>query len=392
MGAEPLDDVAIVGGGHAGLLAGAVLARLGFAVRVVERQPAEAIRDVPPDGRSLALVAGSLRSLQRFGLWSGLAPLGEPVWRTEVADAVTGRRVAYDAPAADGPFACGFENATLRRGLLDAFLAAAGPDRLVRGEVAALGREADRASLTLADGRRLDARLLVAADGRRSRVRELARIGVRAWRYPQAAVALVLRHARPHAQVAREWLRPAGPLALLPLLGGRTGVTWVEPVAAAEAIVAEGEAALLGRLDRETGGVLGRLELESGPALYPLGALHAERYVAPRLALVGDAAHGVHPIHAQGLNMGVADVAALADALVAARARRVDIGAGDTLVPYARARWRANEGRLFLTDTLNRVFSTASPPLAQARGLALAALDQVGPLRRLAIRHGAELG
>ena len=100
--------------------------------------------------------------------------------------------------------------------------------------------------------------------------------------------------------------------------------------------------------------------------------------MAPRLALVGDAAHGVHPIHAQGLNMGVADVAALADALVAARARRVDIGAGDTLVPYARARWRANEGRLFLTDTLNRVFSTASPPLAQARGLALAALDQWG--------------
>jgi 2-octaprenyl-6-methoxyphenol hydroxylase len=337
-------------------------------------------------------VTGSLRTLKRFGLWSGLETLGEPVWRTEVADRVTGRRVAYDSPAGDGPFACGFENAVLRRGLLAAFLAAAGPDRLVHGEVAALGREADRARLTLADGRAIEAKLLVAADGRRSRLRELARIGVRAWRYPQAAVALVLQHARSHAQVAREWLRPEGPLALLPLPGERTGVTWVEPGAAAEAIVAGGEAALLARLDRETGGVLGRLALESGPALYPLGALHAERYVAPRLALVGDAAHGVHPIHAQGFNMGVADVAALADALAAARGRGVDLGSGDALVPYARARWRANEGRLLLTDTLNRVFSTASPPLAQARGLALAALGRVGSLRRLAIRHGAELG
>src|SRR4051812_4287842 len=203
MSVGPLDDVAIVGGGHAGLLAGAVLARLGFAVRVVERQPAAAIRDVPPDGRSLALVAGSLRSLQRFGLGPGLAPSGEPVWRTEVADAVTGRRVAYDAPAADGPFACGFENATLRRGLLDAFLAAAGPDRLVRGEVAALGRGADRALLTLADGRRLDARLLVAAHRRRSRVRELARIGVRAGRYPQAAGARLLPDPPPPPPGAR---------------------------------------------------------------------------------------------------------------------------------------------------------------------------------------------
>jgi 2-octaprenyl-6-methoxyphenol hydroxylase len=392
MSVESPDDVAIVGGGHAGLLAGAVLARLGLAVRVVERQPAEAVRGAPADGRSLALVAGSLRTLRRFGLWPGLELLGEPVWRTEVADAVTGRRVAYDAPAGDGPFACGFENAVLRRGLLAAFLAVAGPDRLVRGEVAALDRQADRARLTLADGRAVEARLLVAADGRRSRVRELARIGVRVWRYPQAAVALVLGHTRPHAQVAREWLRPEGPLALLPLPGGRTGVTWVEPGAVAKAIVAEGEEALLARLGRETGGVLGRLALVSGPALYPLGALHAERYVAPRLALVGDAAHGVHPIHAQGFNMGVADVAALADALVAARARGIDPGSGDALVPYARARWRANEGRLLLTDTLNRVFSTASPPLAQARGLALTALDRVGPLRRLAIRHGAELG
>ena len=141
-----------------------------------------------------------------------------------------------------------------------------------------------------------------------------------------------------------------------------------------------------------TGGVLGRLELESGPAVYPLGAQHARHYVAPRVALVGDAAHGVHPIHAQGFNMGVADVGALADSLLAARARGLDLGSGEALLPYARARRGDNTRRLWLTDGLVRVFTADLAPLHAARSLALGAIERVAPLKRLAVRHGMQTG
>jgi 2-octaprenyl-6-methoxyphenol hydroxylase len=341
------------------------------------------------------LLAGSVRVAERFGVWPWLARHGEPVWRTVVAETVTGGRVAYDAAAEGGgaPFGHGFEQAALRAALLGAFLDAAGADRLATGEVAALRRGPEVATLALADGREVAARLVVAADGRRSRARALAGIGAREWRYDQAALALVVEHARPHGGAVREWLRPEGPLALLPLPGGhRTGVTWVERPRAAAELMDAGPDALLAALDRLTGRALGRLALAAGPSLYPLGALHADRYVAPRLALVGDAAHGTHPIHAQGFNMGVADVGALADALSAARARGLDLGSGDALLPYARRRRPDNDRRVMLTDALNRVFSNDLAPLARARGLALAAVDAVAPLKRLAVRHGMQVG
>lgn len=332
-----------------------------------------------------------MRVAERFGLWPHLAPHGAAIWRTEVREPVTGRGIVYDAAEDGTPFGYGFESRLLQRGLRHAFTEAAGPDRFTKGEVAALERGPDQVTLVLADGQRLASRLVIAADGRQSRLRELARIGTSTWRYGQAALTLVVRHQRPHAHTVREWLRPEGPLALLPLPGERTGVTWVEQEDEARAAAAADAATLLARLDRITVGVLGGLELESGPAIYPLGALHAERYVAPRLALIGDAAHGVHPIHAQGLNMGVADIEALADALAAARARGIDLGSGDALIPYARRRQPENGRRLLLTDTLNRLFSNSLGPLAQARGLALAAVDRLPPLKRLAIRHGMQV-
>jgi 2-octaprenyl-6-methoxyphenol hydroxylase len=145
-------------------------------------------------------------------------------------------------------------------------------------------------------------------------------------------------------------------------------------------------------LSEITGGVLGRLEVESGPGVFPLGAQHARSYVAPRVALVGDAAHGVHPIHAQGFNMGVADVGALADALDAARARRLDLGSGEALLPYERARRNENTQRLWLTDGLVRLFAADLAPLRVARSLALDVVERLPPLKRLAVRHGMQTG
>ncbi|MFO1073010.1 MAG: FAD-dependent monooxygenase [Geminicoccaceae bacterium] len=384
-------DVLIAGGGHAGLMLGAALARAGLAVRLIERQPQATIAAARADGRSLALLAGSLRIARQLGVWPAIAADTEAIERVEVIDAAGGRGVHYDCRShGKGPFGAGIEFHALRQGMLRAFLAAAGPEAWIAGEVASLHRVPEAIEVGLADGRCLRARLLVGADGRGSRVRELARIGVERWDYGQHALTLVLRH--PHHHTVHEWLRGGGPLATLPLPRGRLGITWVERSTAARELAALAPAGLLARLAEESGGVLAGAELESGPAAFPLGAQHARTYVALRLALVGDAAHGVHPIHAQGFNMGVADIGALTETLLQAHARGRDLGSGETLLPYARRRRGDNRQRLWLTDGMVRLFTSELAPLRAARGLALSAIETVPPLKRLAVRHGMQTG
>ena len=384
-------DVLVAGGGHAGLMLGAALARAGLAVRLVERQPRAGIAAACADGRNLALLAGSVRIARQLGVWPAIAADTATIERVEVVDAAGGSRVHYDCRShGKGPFGAGIEFHALRQGLLRAFLAAAGAGAWIEGEVASLRRLPGAIEVGLADGSRVQARLLVGADGRGSRVRELARIGVERWGYGQHALTLVLRH--PHRHTVHEWLRGGGPLATLPLPDGRLGITWVERSATARQLAAMAPHELLARLAEESGGALAGAEIASGPALFPLGAQHARAYVALRLALVGDAAHGVHPIHAQGFNMGVADIGALAGTLLQARARGLDLGSGETLLPYARRRRGDNTQRLWLTDGMVRLFTSELAPLRAARGLALTAIEGVAPLKRLAVRHGMQTG
>ncbi len=386
-------EVLIVGGGHAGLLLGVALVGVGVGVKLVERQPLASILDARPDGRALALLGGSVAILRRLGVWEQVGPYTAAIERAEVVDVVGGVRVHYDSAEHGGqPFGAGVEQTALRRALLEAFLDRAGEAALLQGEVAALQRTGGVAAVTLADGRVLDAKLVVGADGRGSRIRTLARIGIDRWAYDQQALTMILRAVRPQHVGVREWLRPGGPLATLPLPRQRTGITWAEPTAEARRLAALPQAELLAALAAATDGALGEVELDSGPAVYPLGAQHARHYVVPRVALVGDAAHGVHPIHAQGFNMGVADVAALVDALVAARARGLDPGSGEALLPYARARRGENTQRLWLTDGLVRLFAAELAPVRVARSLALNAIERVPPLKRLAVRHGMQTG
>ena len=374
-------EIVIVGGGHAGLLAALALRAADFDVVVAD--PAGPASQ-PLSGRSLALLAGSRVLAERMGIWRHLHAIIHPVRRVDVRDVASGGQVVYRSrDIGREPLAYGVINEELR-----ASLAAALPVDIWR--LSSASGLPERGCVRLADGRELWARLVIGADGRASRVRQLAGIALERKRYGQSALSLIVEHERGSRETVLERLRPEGPLATLPLGSHRSGITWVEKEAEAGRIAAAGESGILSRLDGLLGAELGPCRLVSPVQLYPLGAQHARRYVAPGIALIGDAAHGVHPIHAQGFNMGIADIACLVDLLVDARARRQDIG-GEVLCRYEQRRRPESASRLRLTDTLNRLYSNDLLPLRPARRLLLDLLDGAPPLRRRAIRHGMQL-
>ncbi|HWL70959.1 MAG TPA: FAD-dependent monooxygenase [Geminicoccus sp.] len=381
------DRVVVVGGGHAGLLMGLALAGHGIEVRVVEPMAPAAIRKAPPDGRTLALLAGSILQLEGLGLWGPLAPYGTPIRRVEVLDVGSAAKVDYREEDAPGPvpFGQGFENRVLRQVLLDLFLERAGRRHLVTDRVSAIERDATGITIRTEGGARLPAGLVIGADGRGSGLRKLAGIGLHRWSYGHSALGFIVRHPVDNGGAVLERMRKGGPLATLPLRADRTGITWVETPERAKAL-AEGEPGqLLAELDLALGHALGELELDSPVGVWPLSGQHADRYVAPRLALVGDAAHGVHPIHAQGFNMGIADVAALVQ-LIAARPD--EPGSPDVLRAYERQRRGPNTRSIWLTHGLARLFTNELVPVTRARGAALTLLDRLRPLRRFAIQRG----
>jgi 2-octaprenyl-6-methoxyphenol hydroxylase len=385
-------DPLIVGGGHAGLLLALALDRAGLPVTVIEAEPVPAVLDAPFDGRALALMYGSKRVLDALGLWPACADAAEPVWGVRVADRGSGASVAYDArEVGPHPFGYGIENRILRQRLLALAQRRPGITIIAPARLARIERSAGRLAATLDDGRRLTTPLVVGADGRASTVRTLTGIGSERWSYPQTALTLAVRHSRTHQGRVREYLRPAGPLALLPLRHDLCSVTWIERPPEAARLLEEDPSGLLAALRERIGDDLGLAEICGRPTGYPLSAHRARRFAGPRVALVGDAAHAVHPIHAQGFNLGVRDVAALAEVLVDAARQGQDLGSGEVLVRYDRWR-RADAGLVVgLTDGLNRLFSNDLAPARLIRGIGLNALGALAPLRRLAMRRGMGL-
>lgn len=376
-------DIAVAGGGMVGICLAVGLAGIGARVALVERRPIAQLAE--SDGRGSAIAAASQRLLQGLGLWAQLAPDAQPIREIRVADG--GAFLHFDHGEMDeGPLGWIVENAAIRRALACALSRS---DALVfEGARAAAKGEG---ILALDDGTSLQARLVIAADGRESPLRTAAGIETLRWSYPQTAIVCAVAHELPHRGVAYEHFMPAGPFAILPMTGRRSSIVWTERAERAPAYLSLDADAFAEELSRRFGGFLGRVTPIGGRWSYPLSVVHARRYVAPRLALAGDSAHAIHPIAGQGFNIGLRDVAALAEVVADALRLGLDPGDDAALARYERWRRADNLAMLSMTDALNRLFSNDIPPIRLLRRLGLSAVGRAGPLRRLFMRHAMGL-
>jgi 2-octaprenyl-6-methoxyphenol hydroxylase len=389
-------DVIIVGGGMAGATLALALRSGGLAPVIVERAPMSDQLEPAFDGRASAIAFSAFRQWRTLGLGARLEPDAQRIEQILVTD---GRSPGAASSAAPSPFALRFdaaeiadrvegeplgymlENRRIRQALAEALKATDIPV-LAPARLETLDVEPGRVRTVLSDGRVLEAPLVVAADGRGSTVRRIAGIGVVGWPYRQSGVVATVDLERPHEGVAHEHFLPSGPFAILPLTENRASLVWTEGTREAEALMAASAQAFQAYLDRRFGEFLGRATAQANRFNYPLSLELAERMTGPRVALIGDAAHGVHPIAGQGLNLGLKDIAALAQVLVEARRLGEDIGSELVLERYARWRRFDNVMLAAATDGFTRLFSNDNPVLRLARGVGMSAVNRMGPARR----------
>ncbi|HUK10374.1 MAG TPA: UbiH/UbiF/VisC/COQ6 family ubiquinone biosynthesis hydroxylase [Stellaceae bacterium] len=385
-------ELAVVGGGLVGTTLAIACAGAGLDVVLLDREKPEHLIEETFDGRASAIAFGSQEALAAIGLWAKLAAQAEPILEIRVADGDSPLFLHYDHRDV-GDHALGFmvENRALRRALLNRAAELPGLRHWTPRTVATVACNRSGATLELADGTTLRAELVAAADGKTSPLRRAAGIGAVEWSYPQTGIVTTVEHELPHRGVAVEHFLPAGPFAILPLSGNRSSIVWTERADLAPRLMALADADFARELANRFGDFLG-VPRPVGPRWsYPLAFLHAERYVAERLALVGDAAHVIHPIAGQGLNLGLRDVMALAECLIDARRLGFDLGDPRALERYERWRRLDNWMLSAVTDSLNRLFSNALPVVKSGRDLGLAAVNRVAPLKRLLMRHAMGL-
>jgi 2-octaprenyl-6-methoxyphenol hydroxylase len=386
-------QVLIVGGGMAGLTLAAALGTAGVDVILVDRDAPDARTAESFDGRTTAIAFGSYQAMRGAGIWQHVEHQAEPILDIRIADGATPVFLHYDhREVGDDPFGLIIENRLLRLGQFARLDELPSVTHLAPAAVTALDRTPNGATARLADGRLIRAELVVGADGRGSFVRRTAGIGTMTWRYRQKAIVCVMAHELPHNGLAVEHFMPAGPFAVLPMTDDadgthRSSIVWTERPDLADTAMALPEEGFDAELQRRVGDYLGAVRHIGRRFIYPLGVLHADSYVSQRLALVGDAAHAIHPIAGQGLNMGLRDVAALAEIVADAARLGLDVGDPDGLARYQRWRRVDNLTLVAVTDGLNRLFSNEFLPVKLARDAGLAAVGSLPPLKRFFMRH-----
>jgi len=386
-------ELLIVGGGLIGLLLGNACAGAGLSVAIADRQDLTTMLDKGFDGRSSAIAYGSHRVLNALGLWSEIAAEAEPILEIRVADDDSPLFLHYDHRDLDAAAPLGYivENRVLRRVLVEHARSLGNLTFLAPVNVGSVEASPYAVVAALSDGGRMAAHLVAAADGQGSRLRRAAGISTVEWRYRQTGIVTTVRHERAHCGIAVEHFLSAGPFAVLPMTGNRSSIVWTEEAELATRLVGLSDADFAAELAARFGDFLGTVEPIGPRWAYPLGLMLAERYVAERLALVGEAAHVIHPIAGQGLNLGIRDVAALGELVIDTRRLGLDIGDADVLGRYQRWRRFDTLALAAVTDGLNRLFSNTIAPLRLARDLGLAAVHRLPALKRLLMRDAMGL-
>ena len=391
------DDILIVGGGLNGPALALALAQAGFGVTVIDALPVADRAEPAFDGRAYALAIASVRLLRAIGVWDRVAGNAQPMNQIRVSDGHAGRGggmfgLHFDhAEIEEGPMGQMIEDRFLRRAFLDAVGAEDRITHLPGETVIGQAVEGGLVRLTLASGREVTGRVVVGSDGKQSGTAERAGIRRMGWDYAQTALVCAISHQRRHDGIAHQFFMPPGPLAILPLPGNRSSIVWSESAATARDFMALSDADFLTALRPRFGDFLGDIALEGRRFSYPLGLSLAERFVAPRVALVGDAAHGLHPLAGQGLNAGLRDVAALAEVLAAAQRRGEDVGALDVLERYQQWRRFDTASLAMATDLTTRAFSNDNSLLRLGRDVGMGVIGALPRLRRGFIREAAGL-
>jgi 2-octaprenyl-6-methoxyphenol hydroxylase len=389
-------DILIVGGGLNGPALALALADAGLSVTVIDRLDTATLIGRDFDGRGYALALSSMRLLSAIGVWTEVADKAEPILEVKVTDGRVGEApspfmMEFDhSEIEEGPMGYMLEDRHLRRAFLAAMDAHANITQ-INDTVVAQESDSFGARVTLASGKGLTARVLCGCDGRASGTAERAGIKRTGWGYEQTALVCAIAHELPHRGCAHQYFMPSGPLAILPLPGNRSSIVWTESAANAARIQALSDEDYLEVLRPRFGTFLGDISLAGQRFTYPLTLTLANAFVASRLALVGDAAHGMHPIAGQGLNAGLKDVAALAQVLVEAKRRGEDFGRIDVLERYQSWRRFDTASLALATDAFNRLFSNDNPILRLGRDLGMGLVNAVPGLRRSAIREATGL-
>lgn len=391
-------EIVIAGGGMTGLTLGLALAREGLDVVVADAEVASAQVSPTYDGRASAIAYASFRMWESLGLGPALLPHAQRIEKILVTDgrvrggasllSLSFDRRELDARADGEALGYMLENRRTRAALNDA-ASKANLRLLAPVAVVSHAPDAGGVTVTLKDGRTVRASLVVGAEGRRSTIRMGAGIRTTGWRYKQTAVVCTVAHEKPHGGVAHEYFLPSGPFAMLPLTENRTNIVWTEKPAISDALMKMSEADFLSELGARFGKHLGAISMAGPRFAYPLALQLAERLVAPRMALIGDAAHGVHPIAGQGLNVGLRDVAALAECIVDSVRVGLEPGDPQTLARYEKWRRFDSTSMALVMDAFNRIFSNDFAPLRQWRGRGMALIDAIPPARRFFMREAA---
>jgi 2-octaprenyl-6-methoxyphenol hydroxylase len=377
-------DVIVFGGGLVGLALASALDCSGLSTIVVDPADPAQRTGAAFDGRTSAVSSSSMRMLETIGVADELAEAGCPIWRIAVADGLKPGGLHFD-PDDQEPLGYMNENRHLRAALQARAEAGQNIWLLWKSRVASVDRGGAGVVVALEDGRKLQAPLLVGADGRNSQTREAAGINVARWKYDHQAIVSVLRHERPHEHIAYEIFYPTGPFALLPMnddsLGHRSAIVWSVPEEDAAGWLSLSDADFAAEAQAAMGGFLGEIEMLAPRSSYPLGFHHAAQITAERLALVGDAAHAIHPIAGQGLNLGFRDVAALAQVLVEGARLGLDLGDQQLLDRYQR--WRSLDALsvAFATDTLTRIYGVPGKTASAVRRFGMGLVGRIAPLR-----------